>query len=75
MSPLARDSQRQACLGIDPTAVVEIQRLTNPGIDVLNRPHPHHLTDHPYIIYSGLRLPRSQNPAKFLRLHAYARFA
>jgi hypothetical protein len=64
MSPLARDSQRQACLGIDPTAVVENQRLTNPGIDVLNRPHPHHLTDHPYIIYSDLRLSTASEPGK-----------
>ena len=64
MSPLARDPQRQACLGIDPTAVVEIQRLTNPGIDVLNRPHPHHLTDRSYIIYPDLRLSTVSEPGK-----------
>src|SRR5262249_2664540 len=33
-------------LGIDPPAVVEIQRLINRGIDVLNRPHPRDIPLH-----------------------------
>ena len=39
-SPWPATRSDKPFLGIDPTPVVEIQRLTNPGIDVLNRPHP-----------------------------------
>ena len=58
-NPLARDSQRRAVFGIDPTAVLEIQLLTNCDIG--------DSTDHNIretFIYSGLRLPAVSEPGK-----------
>ena len=67
MSPLARDSQRRAVFGIDPTAVLEIQLLTNCGIGDStdhNIRETFHLTDRSYIIYPDLRLSTVSEPGK-----------